>query len=99
MVYAGVKILKLEIRGFYLGLLAIMCVMSVLLIDESVRDALVAETFENRRSAQGLPVQDGQIETLQTVYPWSIGIGSALVLLGLLFARLRMKSYAEASAR
>ncbi len=91
-ILAGYWFLKLNIKGFYLAIsVAIVNIVSDAL-SWNLWDPVVEEMVLARRELQGLPVRDGEIEFMQSLFPESMILVVGLAVIAMLFTYRRFKS-------
>ncbi len=91
-ILAGYWFLRLNIKGFYLAVsVAIVNIASVAL-SWSLWDPVVENMVLKRRELQGLPVRDGEIEFMQSLFPEGMLLAATLALVATLFTYKRFKN-------
>lgn len=84
-IFAGYWFLKLYIKGLYLGVsVALIHIVSDAL-SWKLWDPVVAKMVVARREIQGLPVRDGEIEFMQSLYPEGMLAAAGLAIIAMLF--------------
>lgn len=94
-IYAGIELLLVRAKGFYLAITAVVGGLLSAYAGGSIWDNSIAETLKNRRAAQRIPVKEGEIEIMQSLFP-EVMIVVGLVLLAALFVvRTRLTNNSE----
>lgn len=83
---AGYWILKLDIRGLYLGLSVAIINIASDILSWNLWDGVVKDMVIARRSIQGIPVRDGEIEFMQSIMPEGMLVASSLAVLLLIIS-------------
>jgi hypothetical protein len=88
-ILAGYWFLRLNIKGFYLAVsVAIVNIVSDAL-SWSLWDPVVEKMVLARRELQGLPVRDGEIEFMQSLFPEGMLLAATLSVIAMLFTYKR----------
>jgi len=91
-VLAGYWFLKLNIKGFILGVgLALLGLISYLL-SWKLWDPVVEQMVLKRKEVQGLPVRDGDVEMMQALMPEGIVLATMAMLVAMLVTYSRFRN-------
>lgn len=90
-ILTGYWFLKLNIKGLYLGVtVALMSIVSDAL-SWSLWDPAVEKMVVARRELQGLPVRNGEIEFMQSLFPEGMVTAASLAIIAMIFSYKRFK--------
>ncbi|NJA07567.1 hypothetical protein HC024_17795 [Methylococcaceae bacterium WWC4] len=88
-ILAGYWFLRLNIKGFYLAVSVAIVNIASDALSWSLWDPIVEKMVIARREFQGLPVRDGEIEFMQSLFPESMLLAATLAVIAMLFTYKR----------
>jgi len=91
-VVAGAMILRFSLRAKLTTLVALAISTASIIASWPVLNEAIALAQTARRAAQGMPLREGEIETMQAMFPWITVGGLALILVLLWFSRERERA-------
>jgi hypothetical protein len=96
-ILAGYWFLKLNIKGLFLGLSIVLVNMTSDALSWRLWDPVVEEMVLKRRETYGIPVREGEVEFMQSIFPEWILIFASIALFAMLFTFKRFKKFKELS--
>jgi hypothetical protein len=91
-ILAGYWFLTLNIKGFYLAVSVAIVNIASDALSWGLWDPVVEKMVLARRELQGLPVRDGEIEFMQSLFPEGMLLASTLAVVAMLFTYKRFKN-------
>lgn len=91
-ILAGYWFLKLNIKGFYLAVSVAIVNIASNALSWNLWDPVVEKMVLARRELQGLPVRDGEIEFMQSLFPEGMLLAASLAVVAMLFTWKRFKN-------
>lgn len=91
-ILAGYWFLRLNIKGFYLALSVAIVNIASDALSWNLWDPVVEKMVIARRELQGLPVRDGEIEFMQSLFPEGMLLAASLAIVAMLFTYKRFKN-------
>ena len=90
-ILAGYWFLKLNIKGFFLSVAALSLQLISTTLSWDLWKITAFEMVIERRTAQGLPIRNGEIEFMQAYLPTAIVTTSMMVIIAMLFTYKNFK--------
>ena len=94
-IVAGLGFLKLRPYGLFFGLSFLLVSLGSDLLSASLWDSVVAELVHVRRTTQGLPVREGEVEIMQALMPEALLLLTLALLVATASTYGRFKRHAE----
>ena len=88
-ILAGYWYLKLNIKGFYLAVTVAIVSMVSDALSWNLWDSVVEKMVLARRELQGLPVRDGEMEFMQSLFPEGMLLATGLAVVAMFLTRKR----------
>lgn len=88
-ILAGYWFLRLNIKGFYLAVSVAILNIASDALSWSLWDPVVEKMVLARRELQGVPVRDGEIEFMQSLFPEGMLLAATLAVIAMFFSYKR----------
>ena len=95
-IVAGYWFLRLDIKGFYLGIVVALFHLVSDALSWQLWDPVVEKMVIARRELQGIPVREGEIEFMQSLFPEGQLAAAVLAIIAMLFTIKRFKNAKQA---
>ncbi|MCD6346199.1 MAG: hypothetical protein J7L96_02135 [Bacteroidales bacterium] len=90
-IIAGYWFLKLNIKGLFLGVSVALINIASDSLSWKLWNPVVEKMVVARRELQGLPVRDGEVEFMQSLFPEGMLVAAVLAIIAMLFTYKRFK--------
>ena len=98
-IIAGYWFLRLDIKGLYLGIATALIHAFSDALSWELWDPVVEKMVIARRDIQGIPVRDGEVAFMQSLFPEGQLLAAVLAIIAMLFTVNRFKNASEKRTR